>query len=136
MTKIYYQKSDAIILVYDITNKESFNNLKDMYNEIKETIEVTQFLLFIVGNKNDLYENEIVAKEEVKLYAQSINADYRCVSALDSTGINELFELVGKQLFLQFKNESQADISNMSEIKVALTTNEHKKKEKNKTSCC
>ena len=107
-----------------------------MYNEIKETIDVTQFLLYIVGNKNDLYENEIVQKEEAELYAQSIKAEFRCVSALDSTGISELFEHVGKQLVLQFKNESQVDISNMSEAKVTLAANEHKKKIKKEASCC
>ena len=38
ITKMYYKKSDAIIFVYDITNKESFENLKNLYKEVNQII--------------------------------------------------------------------------------------------------
>ena len=85
LTKIYYQKSD-IIFVFDITVVESFDNLKTIYNEVKQTANINKVLIFIVGNKNDLYEQEQVKKEEAEKYAKSINGIYRCVSALNSKG--------------------------------------------------
>ena len=55
-----------IILVYDITKKESFDYLKYcLYEEIKEICE-EDIILGIAGNKSDLYENEEVHEEEAR----------------------------------------------------------------------
>ena len=56
-------------------------------------------MVFVVGNKNDLYEEEKIKKEDAEKYAKSINATYRCVSALEGKGIDELFDCVARSFF-------------------------------------
>ena len=77
---------------------ESFNNLKKIYNEVKQAADLSKMLLYVVGNKNDQYEHEQIKKNIAIQYSKSINATYRCVSALKSEGINELFDCIGRSL--------------------------------------
>ena len=121
-------------MVFDITNIESFETLKKIYKEIDETINIQRVLFFVVGNKNDLYENEVVKKEEAKNYAESIRAEYMCVSALKPTGINELFEYVGKKLCQKVKSEPTEDSLAISTSNTVV--NENKKLKNKKKKCC
>lgn len=132
---MYYKKSDAIIFVFDITNKTSFNNLKTSYNEVKQVVDFNKIFCFIVGNKNDQYMMEQVKKEEAQKYANSINATYRCVSALDGSGINELFDYVGRSFFNKkgYLNEIENDKNNKE---FSLQPELKDKDKKNKKNCC
>ena len=92
-----------------------------------------------MGNKNDQYENEKITKDEAENYAKSINAKYRCVSALDesSSSITELFETIGKELFLNQGRETSFYEDN---IKIGKEETEEKntegEKKKKKRGCC
>ena len=108
--------------------------MKNLYEEIKENSNLNHILVCIVGNKNDLYLKESIKKDQVEEYAKSKNAIYRCVSALNSSGINELFEYVGKELIKNLENESQFDES-VSNSKITLTKND-KKDIKEQKGCC
>ena len=138
---MYYQKSDAIIFVYDITNIESFNNLKNLYNEVKQTIDLNRIKIFVVGNKNDQYEYEQVKKGVAEQYAKSINATLRIVSALKvDGGINELFDCVAKSFFVNNddKDTNENDTYGKEESKKSFSIgpdkNQNEKNEKKK--CC
>ena len=136
ITKIYYQKSDAIILVFDITNINTFNALQKLYEDIKQTIDVSKVLFFVVGNKNDLYENEEVTKEEAINYAKSINAEYMCVSALKPSGIEELFEAVGTKLLKKEKSEQNENEVSLAPSSTILDKDNKKKGKNAKKNCC
>ena len=138
ITKIYYQKSDAIIFVYDITNLESFKSLKNLYNEVKQSIDLNKVLIFVIGNKNDLYEIEEIKKDEAENFAKSINASYRCVSALKDSGINELFDFVGRSFFNKGeKDDGENNSKDKDESKKPFNINlEGKRGKKGKRKCC
>ena len=133
---MYYKKSNAIIFVYDITNKESFENLKNLYKEVKQVVDFNNIFCYIVGNKNDQYLNEQVKKEDAKKYANSINATYRCVSALEGSGINELFDFVGRSFFKRKDNFSKNDEADKNNKEFSLESDVKEKDKKNKKSCC
>ena len=61
----------------------------------KKIILIFYLVLFLVGNKFDLYK--LVPEEEAKSLAKELNATYLHVSAADGTGINELFYYIGKK---------------------------------------
>ena len=109
INKIFYQDAYVNILVYDITKKPSFDALKDYwYQEVKDNAPLDAIII-IVGNKRDLYENEAVDEEEVKKFSESVNALYKQTSAQTGEGVNELFDMIGKQILTQenvedFKN--------------------------------
>ncbi len=69
LTKQYYIDAQVIILVYDITNKKSFDEIKNYwYNEIKSNVNENA-IFCLVGNKNDLYEKEEVSNFEGEEFA-------------------------------------------------------------------
>ena len=133
---MYYKKSNAIIFVYDITNKESFDNIKNLYKEVKQVVDFNNIFCYIVGNKNDQYLNEQVKKEDAKKYANSINATFRCVSALEGSGINELFDFVGRSFFKRKDNFSENIEANKNNKEFSLDPDAKEKDKKNKKSCC
>ena len=97
LTKFFYKDALMVILVYDITRRESFDNLKNFwYQEIQENAE-PNIVLAVAGNKCDLYEQEAVAENEAREYAKSINALFALTSAQNNTGVAKLFKDIGNK---------------------------------------
>ena len=123
LTKFLYKDAPMIILVYDTTSKESFDNLKYYwYEKIKENIEGNEedIVFGIAGNKSDLYDNEEVPEEEARNFAKSINAIFALTSAKDNDGIEELFRNIGnKYLELNFQEKvSETQKENFPNIEI------------------
>ena len=142
LTKFFYKDAQIIIMVYDITKKLTFENIKNQwYKEIQE-LSGKNFILGIAGNKSDLYESEEVPEKEAREYAKSINAVYSLTSAQNNTGIKQLFEDVGMQLlapdFQEKIMEEQKEKKEDTNIKITQSTvkkvDEEQKHKKKK--CC
>ena len=80
VTKLFFKGSQIVILVYDITNHESFKSLEEWIKITKEIID-NKFIYGIVGNKNDLYLNSQVKEEEARNLAETIHSQLQLVSA-------------------------------------------------------
>ena len=80
LTKIFYKNSKIVILVYDITSKESFNQLQFWLKEVKEELG-PDIILGVLGNKKDLFMKEEVSEEQGSQYAKSIGARWVITSA-------------------------------------------------------
>ena len=97
LAKIFYKDARIIIFVYDITTEFSFTAIKDFwYQETKENADYDP-ILALVANKNDLYQDEQVSSNEGTKYADEINAIFQNTSALSNSGIDKLFENLGKK---------------------------------------
>jgi len=95
LTKIFYKKASVAILVYDITKKGSFIEIQNYwYNQVKNTTS-EEIIIAIAANKSDLYENEEVNEEEARKFAHEIGAIFFVTSALNSSGIDQLFIAIG-----------------------------------------
>ena len=79
-TKLFFKNSKIVILVYDISSKDSYNALKFWHEQVKETLG-DDIILGVLGNKLDLYLKEEVKEEEGNEYAKSIGAKFALVSA-------------------------------------------------------
>ena len=100
LAKIFYKDAKVICLCYDITSKESFNELKDYWYEKQTKLNANGDPIFaVVANKNDLYQNAQVKDEEGKAFAKSINGIFQSTSAKSDSGITSLFENIGKRYF-------------------------------------
>ncbi len=53
---MYYRDADAVIVVYDITFKESFESARDWLTELRENTDLNDVLIVLIGNKSDLFE--------------------------------------------------------------------------------
>lgn len=88
----FYRGSRAAALVYDVTDPESFNSLARWRQEILEAIQQQRFV--VVGNKIDL--ERVQPREQAEAFAQSFGARYIETSALNGSGVSDLFEALAK----------------------------------------
>ncbi|XP_002133801.1 ras-related protein Rab-21 [Drosophila pseudoobscura] len=104
---IYYRGSDGALLVYDITDQDSFQKVKSWVRELKQ-MRGTEISLIIVGNKTDLEEQRAIGYEDARQYAQTVGAQYLEASAKENEGVAEIFELL-TQLMLERLSQRERD---------------------------
>ena len=100
----YIRGASLIYLVYDITNKNSFNHLPDWIKFINN-IENTNIV--IIGNKIDLENNRVVSFEEGKKFAEENNYEIFEISAKEGTGLLEMMisSIASMPIFGMLNNE-------------------------------
>ena len=114
LARIFYKDAVIIIFVYDITKKKTFEELKNYwYGQIKD-YGIQNPILAIAANKSDLYDKEQVDENEAKAYANEIGAIFKSTSALSNTGIDTLFNHLGRKL-LDPKFDYQAEDRRLAE---------------------
>lgn len=89
ITNSYYRGTNGIILVYDVTSKDSFDNLKTWLEEIKDKTDNISILL--VGNKVDLNTKREVLYEEGKEFADLLNINFFETSAKENINTEKIF---------------------------------------------
>ncbi|OXA52625.1 ras-related protein Rab-21 [Folsomia candida] len=94
---IYYRHSNGAILVYDITDKDSFEKVKIWVKELKKMLG-NEICLCIAGNKSDLERERTVSTEEAESYAAMVGATHFYTSAKLNHNIEELFLHLTEQM--------------------------------------
>ena len=97
LNSLFFKDAQICLMVYDITREESFSSIKDYWYEAVLANGLEGVIFGVAGNKNDLYENEKVNKEEVRNFSNEINATFKFTSAKQNTCIDELFKELGKK---------------------------------------
>jgi Ras-related protein Rab-11A len=132
--KIFMRNTQIAILVYDITKKESFDELENSYNQILNSNNNNNIVFAVAGNKSDLYEEQIIFPEKGIQFANKINAIFKETSAKDYESVNELFEDVIEKydlMMIENKNKNNGDDEENKSVSLSQTkVNEEKK------SCC
>lgn len=108
ISPIYYRGSHVAIIVFDLTNKQSFEMVKSWVKELRSQGPIG-IPIVILANKHDLKDKEELYPDQETLikYKNSIGADCFYVSALSGENVDEAFTLSAK-LGLQFYREQQA----------------------------
>jgi len=102
---IYYRDSNGAILVYDITDRDSFDRVQNWVKELRKMLG-EEIVLVIAGNKCDLERQRVVSLEEAEAYAKTVGAQHFSTSAKMSKGVSELFLELTK-LLLAHSSSSQ-----------------------------
>ena len=89
--KIFMKNSKIALLVYDITNQKSFDDLNEFYEELNQIVGRDNIVLGVVGNKSDLYEDQVISKETGEEYANNIGALFFETTAQEHENIENLF---------------------------------------------
>ena len=97
ITKNFYVNAAIGIMVYDIKNRESFENIKNYWSKQLKDSGVQNIVLAIAGNKCDIFNEEEVSENEARQYADSIGAVFQLTSCKENIGIDELFKESGKR---------------------------------------
>lgn len=90
---MYYRNANAALLVFDITQYNTFTAIKSWVIELRRNIEES-LVLVLVGNKCDLLNERKVDSEEGRKYATTIGASYHETSALNDEGIEQVFLVI------------------------------------------
>ena len=103
ITKLFVQGSHIIILVYSIDNLQSFQKLDFWLTFIKENLKDGKYILALIANKRDLFENELITKEEGEKYAEQMDAKFAPLSAkYDQQTIINFFETLLDEYIAKF----------------------------------
>ncbi|CAG9324310.1 unnamed protein product [Blepharisma stoltei] len=131
LARMYYAEAVAAILVYDITNRKSYEAMKNWHKELVEQ-GPKNLIVAIAGNKEDLVEKEQVEMEEAKSFAESIGAIYKKTSAKTRYGIEQLF----KEIAIKIKdNRSIVTREKRGSIRVTSAVSQQPGVAKEKKCC-
>ena len=91
ITKNYYKGSHGIILIYDVTNLQTFENVKNWVSQIREEA-ANNVVIYIAANKIDMEAERKVSQKEGESLAQELGFPFMETSAKSGININETFE--------------------------------------------
>jgi GTPase SAR1 family protein len=137
-TKRYYRGAVGALIVYDITKRDSFNNVSRWLNELQINESHPDSLVMVIGNKSDLNEQRQVTQNEATLYAENNHLMFMETSALNSTNVEKAFELLIHTIFdklsskLTTMDDKKAEIMRGKSIDLSPPT---KDSQKSSTSC-
>ncbi|MFX1497944.1 MAG: GTP-binding protein [Promethearchaeota archaeon] len=132
LRKTYYSGTQATFIVFDVTNKNTFLNVKTWYNEVKTYLKAKQIPIVIVGNKVDLEEERVVLYEEGVRLANELSGShyeggisYIETSALTGENIADAFSLIAYHYIMRAKDleEQRLRVDLMETINNILTKN-------------
>ncbi len=92
ITSFYYRGANGIMMVFDITRRESFDILRNKIIQTVRSQAQENVKILVVGSMLDKQESRQVSYEEAMAFAQEINAPYLECSAKTGQNINEVFE--------------------------------------------
>eukprot|EP00002_Diphylleia_rotans_P013779 TRINITY_DN2682_c0_g1_i1.p1 TRINITY_DN2682_c0_g1~~TRINITY_DN2682_c0_g1_i1.p1 ORF type:complete len:242 (-),score=38.70 TRINITY_DN2682_c0_g1_i1:245-970(-) len=97
LAPMFYRGAAAAIVVFDVSNEQSYEKLKGWVSELKNNTDPS-LALALAANKTDLVDQRRIPPYIVKDYAQSIGAAVFETSAKNNTGINDMFLSIAKHL--------------------------------------
>ena len=102
ITRAYYKNSVCAMVVYDITNRDSFEHIQNWIQDVKDQSPKT-VLIVLVGNKIDLEENRAVSYDEGSEFATKNGLIFEETSAKTGQGIEEIFMKSAKEISKQME---------------------------------
>ena len=136
LPKKYYQNADGVLLLFDVTNEETFKNVSNWMKDVKENSsknisnengKESDLALFLIGNKIDL-PNRVISKEEAKTQAKSLGMKYFEVSCKINMNIPEVMNRMIMECHMKANH-----IDNCFKLNSKASGNEQKRGE---GGCC
>jgi small GTP-binding protein len=100
MRRHFYKGAEAVILIFDLTSRKTFENVVKWYKDIKRhlRLETDEMIGFILGNKEDLLNERKITYEEASKLAKELNLTYIETSALTGKNIESCFFRLAKNI--------------------------------------
>ncbi|XP_074115539.1 RAS oncogene family member Rab21 [Cotesia typhae] len=136
---IYYRMSNGAILVYDITDEDTFQKVKSWVKELKKMLG-DDVCLAIAGNKVDLEKDRNVSIEEAEEYAKQVGAVHFHTSAKQNRNIEEMFLDLTKRM-MAHADEIEQKKSSLSRVNsnrrnVVVVEDDVEQTQSTRSSCC
>ena len=128
----YYRGAHGILLIYDVTDKDSFKNLSNWLIEIEKNAS-KNVLKLLIGNKTDLEDKRVITYNQGKEFADSYGLKYIETSAKKNLNVNEAFETLGRELMQHSEDKKIVRQKQNKKISVAQVQELNAIKKK---TCC
>ena len=125
IAKSYYRGAHGIILIYDVTNRKTFENIRKWLYQINDETS-GKISILLIPNKIDCVESRQVTKEEGKQMAKNNGLPIFEASAKDSTNVNESFQYLIEKI-----SENAPKTEEHVQVTAKLNTSQQRKK-----NCC
>ena len=144
LTSSYYRGAHGIIIVYDVTNKDSFDNVRQWMQEIEKFASENVNKL-LVGNKSDLEEQREVTYDEGVELAKKFYIPFLEVSAKNATHVDDTFITMASEIQARFMKEKAnkgkgkenfAFGNNPTSLTLNVNDGESKKVDEKRNNCC
>ncbi|KAK8808498.1 hypothetical protein WA158_008399 [Blastocystis sp. Blastoise] len=129
ITSSYYRGATGIIIVYDVTDQDSFNNVKQWLHEIDRYANENVNKL-LVGNKCDLTAKKVIGYETAKEFADSLGIEFVETSAKNATNVETAFLTMAREIMKKQRDAPEAG-KEKKKLVVAAKNNKEDKK-----GCC
>ncbi|KAJ7304236.1 hypothetical protein JRQ81_011773 [Phrynocephalus forsythii] len=120
VTRSYYRNSAGGVLVFDLTNRASFENIRNWHREVIETVAPQPVVFILIGHKSDLESERKVGQKEAEKLATSLSARYIETSAKTNRNVKEAFQILTSGIYESLKSGSMRPSEHWDGIKSKL----------------
>ncbi|KAJ6230759.1 ras-related protein rab11 [Anaeramoeba flamelloides] len=139
ITNTFYRGAKGALLVYSVTERQSFINLKNWLTELREN-SPKDITVMLIGNKIDLADNREVLTHEGTNFAEENNLNFIETSAKDATNVEYAFLSILTDIFEKDKKKEIISTENVKTVsssgQIRLEENVILKNEQEKKSGC
>ena len=126
----YYRGAHGIVVVYDVTERQSFSKIQHWLKEI-ENYGTDEIIKLIVGNKCDLSDKRMVDFASAKEFADELDIPIMEASARSNINVDEIFFKLARDILGKIRIESSGHKPNNTGVKI-----EKPKEKKKERKCC
>uniref|UniRef100_A0A8D0GZW3 RAB37, member RAS onco family n=1 Tax=Sphenodon punctatus TaxID=8508 RepID=A0A8D0GZW3_SPHPU len=126
VTHAYYRDAQALLLLYDITNRMSFDSIRAWLSEIKEYAQ-EDVVIMLLGNKADVSSERVIRTEDGESLAREYRVPFMETSAKTGMNVELAFRAIAKEL-------KQRAVEQLEEPKFQI--HDYIESQKKKPSCC
>jgi Ras-related protein Rab-1A len=132
----YIKKADGVILIFDITERSSFDLINMWIDEINKHNNINNIGKILLGNKIDLEDQREVQIDEGENLASSIKCKYMEVSAKTGDNVTNAMEEIAKDSYKYYKSCRRDSTSFSLESSVKKVYFKKQKKKRHLVNCC
>ncbi len=128
INKIFMKNTDIALIVYDITKRESFEELNNWIGSVKESNTNKKVIFGIAANKSDLYEQKVVDKKEGEEFAKNNKALFFETSAKDYDSVENVFLTLSEEYLKKEEERKKEEEKKKKEEEEKKKNEEEEKK--------
>lgn len=99
ITTSYYRNSVGGLLVFDLTNRKTFEHVREWHKEVSEHILPHHMVYILIGHKSDLNKDRKVSRDEAEQLAAELGIRYVETSAKCNSNVDRAFELLTRDIY-------------------------------------
>lgn len=104
VTRSYYRNSAGGVLVFDLTNRASFESIRKWHQEVLDTVKPHHIVFVLIGHKSDLVAERKVEQKEAEKLASSLEATYIETSAKTNSNVEKAFQTLTLAIYEALKS--------------------------------